>query len=106
MKESVSGFIIWAAVGALFFIIGIHAFFAGKPVGFWANAKTPEIEDVKSYNRAVGTVFLIFSGIFILLGLPLLLESDLIIFSVIGVMFETIGVMAAYTVIEQKYRKK
>ncbi|MGN0295503.1 MAG: hypothetical protein ACI4D3_16025 [Lachnospiraceae bacterium] len=106
MTENVIGFIIWAAVGALFFVLGIHAFFAGKPVGFWANAKTPEIENVKAYNRAVGTIFLIFGGLFILLGLPLLLESDLAIFSVIGVMFETIGVMAAYTVIEQKYRKK
>lgn len=106
MKESVIGFIIWVAVGALFFVLGIHAFFAGKPVGFWANAKTPEIENVKAYNRAVGTIFLIFGGIFILLGLPLLLESDLIVFSSIGVMFETIGVMAAYTIIEQKYRKK
>ena len=106
MKESVIGFIIWAAVGALFFIIGIHAFFAGKPVGFWANAKTPEIENVKSYNRKVGTLFLIYVVIFMLLGLPLLFNSDLIVFSIIGVMFETIGVMAAYTVIEQKYRKK
>ena len=106
MKESVIGFIIWAAVGALFFIIGIHAFFAGKPVGCWANAKTPEIENVKSYNRKVGTLFLIYGVIFMLLGLPLLFNSDLIVFSIIGVMFETIGVMAAYTVIEQKYRKK
>ncbi|MDY2628492.1 MAG: hypothetical protein SOW08_09325 [Lachnospiraceae bacterium] len=106
MTENVIGFIIWTAVGALFFVLGIHAFFAGKPVGFWANAKTPEIENVKAYNRAVGTIFLVYGVIFILLGLPLLFNSDLIIFSIIGVMFETIGVMAVYTVIEQKYRKK
>lgn len=106
MTENVISLIIWAAVGALFSMLGIHAFFAEKPVGFWANAKTPEIENVKAYNRAVGTVFLVYGVIFILLGLPLLLKSDIIIFSCIGVMFETIGVMAVYTVIEQKYRKK
>lgn len=106
MTERMIGFIIWAVVGVLFPAIGIHAFFAGKPVGFWANAKTPDIEDLKSYNRAVGTIFLIYGVIFILLGLPLLLKTNLIVFSIIGVMFETIAMMAAYTVIEQKYRKK
>lgn len=106
MTEGKIGFIIWAAVGVLFFVIGIYAFFAGKPVGFWANAKTPEIEDVKSYNRALGMAFLVYGGLFIFLGLPLLAEPDLMIFSTIGVMFATIFLMAVYMKVEQKYRKK
>lgn len=106
MTEGMIGFIIWAACGVLFLAIGIHAFFSRKPVGFWANAKVPEIENVKSYNKAVGTLFCVYAVVFILLGLPLLTGSSLIIFSTIGVMFETLGIMALYMVIEQKYRKK
>ena len=56
MTENVIGLIIWAAVGALFSMLGIHAFFAEKPVGFWANAKTPEIENVKAYNRCGNSI--------------------------------------------------
>lgn len=50
----------------------------------------------------------IFSGIFILLGLPLLAGQNaaIIIVSVLGIVFEMIGTMIVYTRIEEKYRKK
>ena len=37
------GFIIWTIVGLVIIVLGINAFFAKKPVGFWANAETIRI---------------------------------------------------------------
>ena len=102
-------FMIWAVLGLIFMGIGIFDYVSKKPAGFWANAKTVPINDVKAYNRAVGKLFFCFGVIFILLGLPLLLSkqnSPVILFSVIGVMFEVIGMMIVYMKIEAKYRRK
>lgn len=102
-------FIIWAAVGIIIFGIGIFSFFSKKPVGFWANAELFDVEDYQKYNYAVGKLFCVFGIVFIVLGVPLLggQNSSLVIISVVGVMVETILLMAIYTlVIERKYRKK
>ena len=48
------GFIIWAVVGVVLIVIGICDLFSKKPVGFWANAETMKVNDVKGYNRATG----------------------------------------------------
>lgn len=107
MNKSIIAFTIWALVGLFFIVLGIQSFFAQKAVGFWANAKTVPINDVKSYNKAVGKLFITFGSIFILLGLPLLIgqNSPWILLSCIGVLFEVIFVMALYMRIENKYRK-
>lgn len=102
------GFVIWLLVSFMFFGFGIAAFRAKEPVGFWANAKTPEIGDVKAYNKAVGKLWCVMSVVFLLLGLPLLIaeqNSPIVLFSVIGVMIEMIVVMVIYSLkIEAKYR--
>lgn len=101
-------FIIWTIFGLFFFGLGIYSFRAKKPVGFWANAETLPMEDVKGYNKAMGKLWCVFSVIFILLGLPLLAGQNaaIIIVSVLGIVFEMIGTMIVYTRIEEKYRKK
>lgn len=104
-----AGFMIWALIGILFIGFGIADIFAEKPAGFWANAKTIEVTDIKKYNRSVGIMFCIYGVVMILLGLPLLDEkyTPLIVFSGIGLMMETIVMMVVYTVVvEPKYRKK
>ena len=108
MNKLILAFIIWAIVGLFFIILGIRSFSAKEAVGFWANAKTVPMKDVKSYNKAVGKLFITFGIIFILLGLPLLAgqNSPLILISCIGVLFSTIFIMAAYMRIENKYREK
>ena len=111
MSEATLAFIIWSAVGLLFIIMGLYAFFSKKaqPMGFWANAKMFEVTDVRKYNAAMGKLFIGFGVVFILLGLPLLAgeNSALIILSGFGAMAETIVIMAIYTlVIEKKYKKK
>lgn len=101
------GFAIWALVGLLIIVLGICDLFAKKPVGFWANVKTMEVTDVKGYNRATGILLMVYGGVLILLGLPLLggQNSPLVLLSGLGVMLETIIVMAIYsTVITNKYK--
>lgn len=103
-------FIIWMLCGATFVVFGIAAFYSKEAVGFWANSKIPEIQDVKGYNHAVGKLWLVAAFVFILLGQPLLIkeENDLfIVLSVVGVVFEMIVMMIVYSLkIESKYRKK
>lgn len=109
MTGSQIGFLAWSICGCLFIALGIYAHFTRKTMGFWANAKAPEMTDVKSYNRAVGKLFCVYGFVFALLGLPLLSgqNAPLILVSVIGVMIETIVTMAVYSLgIEEKYKKR
>ncbi len=113
MEERLMAFIIWTIMGVLFIAMGIYDMNSkkAKPFGFWANAEVGPIEDVKSYNRALGILWCVYGGLFILIGLPLLIlneqNSALIIIPILGTMLISIGAMAVYTVaIESKYRKK
>ena len=57
MSEGKMGFIIWALCGLLFLGMGIFCLLKADrstPFGFWANAKTPAIDNVPAYNRALG----------------------------------------------------
>lgn len=103
-------FIIWCIMGLVFISMGIYDFHAksARPFGFWSNVKVVEVKDVQAYNKALGKLFIVFGIVFIILGLPLLMEqnSPWIIFSMVGVMVLAITSMAVYTVgIEGKYRK-
>ena len=109
MTENVIGFVIWAIVGVIIISLGIKAYFSKKVVGFWANIKPLSVNDIAGYNRAVGKLFIIYGGILIVWGLPLLSgqNSPFILLSVVGVMIETIVIMALYSLcIERKYKKR
>lgn len=109
MTEARLGFWIWCFVGALFICLGIYSLFSKKAIGFWANVEVFEVTDIKKYNAAMAKLFFVYGIVMILLGIPLLSgqNSVWIIFSSIGLMFETIIAMAVYiTVIEKKYRQK
>lgn len=104
-------FLIWVLIGCAFIILGIYARTSKREVafGFWTNAETFPVNDVRAYNRAVGKLWCVFGVIFAILGIPLLAgqNTSYIIFSILGVMAEAIVAMAVYvTVIEKKYRKK
>ena len=103
------GFIIWSLFGVFIIGLGIKDMFSKNPVGFWANTETIKIKDVKGYNRASGLLFIIYGIIFVILGIPLLdgQNTPYVLLSVIGVMVETIVIMAAYSlVIVKKYEEK
>lgn len=106
-----AAFIMWCVGGAAFILLGIYDIFSKKTraFGFWANAKTAEVNDIKAYNRALGKLWIVYGVFFILLGIPLLggQNSPLAIVTIIGSMAEAIVVMAVYIlVIEKKYRKR
>lgn len=111
MKETMIAFMIWAVISCVFIGMGLYDIFSKKevPFGFWANAKTLPMEDVKGYNRAVGILWIVYGVALMLLGLPLLQgqNSAGILISVLGTMLISIVAMAVYVVvIEKKYRKK
>ena len=87
MGGEIIGFIIWSAFSCLFICLALYAWFAKKPMGFWANIEIFEVSDVKKYNHAMSKLFCIFGIILIILGLPLLAgqNSAWILLSVIGV---------------------
>lgn len=104
------GFVIWLLVSLMFLGFGIAAFRAKEPVGFWSIAKTPEIEHVEAYNKAVGKLWCIMAVVFAFLGFPFLIaeqNSPLFCITIVGVMIEMIVVMVIYSLkIEAKYRKE
>ncbi len=102
-------FIIFVLVALIFVVIGISAFFAKKPMGFFANAEMFEVTDVKAYNRAVGIMWCIYGIVMIILGIPLLAgqNSPYALLTMAGVVVETIALVVVYVlVIEKKYRKR
>lgn len=101
-------FIIWSVLFVLFVALGVYTRRSKKPVGFWANAKAPEIKDVKAYNKALSKIWFVFAVLFELMGLPLLAgnsDGALILVPELGTVFLVIGTMFAYTFVENKYRK-
>ena len=104
-------FIIWAFLGVMFIVMGIYDMNSKKtkPFGFWANTEVMPVEDVRSYNRALGKLWCVYGILFILIGLPLLEGegSGLIIIPMLGTMFISIAAMMVYVIgIEAKYRRK
>lgn len=109
MSGAEIGFIVWAIVGLAIMCIGIRALSSKKAVGFWANIKAIQIKDTKGYNCATGILFICYGIIFIILGLPLLSgqNNPYILLSALGVMIETIAIMAIYSlVVEKKYKEQ
>ena len=111
MEEKYLAFIIWAIVGVLFVVMGIYCIKSkkAKPFGFWANAEVAQVKDVKGNNRALGILWCVYGVLFTVIGLPLLSgqNSGLMIVTMLGTMFISIGAMVVYVVgIEGKYRKK
>ena len=103
------GFVIWSLLGVFIIGLGIKDMFSKNPVGFWANTETIKVKDAKGYNCATGRLFIIYGIVFIILGIPLLegQNTPYILWSVIGVMVETIAIMAVYSLgIVKKYEEK
>ena len=99
-RNNMIGFAIWSLLGVFIIGLGIKDMFSKNPVGFWANTETIKVKDVKAYNRASGLLFIIYGIIFVILGIPLLdgQNTPYVLLSVIGVMVETIVIMAAYSI--------
>lgn len=102
------GFIICAVMGFAFVGLGICCFLAKKPMGFFANADAPKVEEVKKYNRDLGVLWIVYGVVFTLLCIPILdgQNSAGLIITILGIMFEAIIAMGVYIVgILPKYEK-
>ena len=111
MGENLIAFIIWVIFGLFFVGMGVYNIFSKRssPAGFWANVKTFPVKEVRSYNRAMGKLWIAYGIVFALFGLPFLFgdRSSYLLLTVLGVMLESIITMIIYVLcIETKYRKK
>ena len=68
-------FLIWLLISCSFIIIGLYAFNSKKEAafGFWANAEVFPVNNIKSYNRAMGKLWCTFvksgnPGFFYIIG--------------------------------------
>ncbi|MBR4144434.1 MAG: hypothetical protein IKU06_03110 [Lachnospiraceae bacterium] len=103
------GFIIWGAVALVLFGIGVWDWNSKTAVGFYSGVKPPEVTDVRKYNHSVAILWFVYAILFTLLGLPLMLaeqNSPGVIFAALGVVFITIGLVVAYSVILAKYEAR
>lgn len=102
------GFIFWSVLAVGLAAIGLVSWKSKKPVGFFAGIKPPAVTDTGKYNRAVGTIWIIYAVVFELCGVPLLFlkrNSAAFAFIMLGVVAASIGLAVAYTVIAAKYEK-
>ncbi len=109
MAANIMAFIMWEIVAVVFLVIAISCRKAGKPVGFFSNVKPPEIpeENIGNYNRAVSNIWFVFTGIFALLGIPMLFfeqNSAGYIFLILAFPPLIIGTIVAYFKVEARYK--
>ena len=102
--------IIWSLISAVFLVIAFITYRSEKPVGFFANdPNRPQVKDVKAYNHAVAKMWFVYAILLGLCGIPVIISrqnSPLVIITVLGTVFISLGLVVAYTVfIEPKYRK-
>lgn len=100
------GFIIWSICGIGFIFFGLYCFKSKKPMRFWANSTSElHVSNISKYNHAVGKMWIIYGVVFILFGIFLLAgqNSPLVIISILGCVFDTIGLVLVYCKIEDKY---
>lgn len=110
MLGRIAAYIIWLLIALAIIGMGLISFFTKKKKALdFYNIGSFPVNDIRGYNKAQGVLFIGYGGVFAFLGLPLLAgqNNPYVIFSVLGVMVETIVLMIIFLlVIDKKYRKK
>lgn len=100
------GFLIWTGVVLMLVGIGIWFWNSKKAVGFFAGVEAPKVTDVRKYNHAVAKLLFVCAILYELIGLPMMLgKKDLVAFSVLGVVFASLGSAIVYNRILDKYQQ-
>lgn len=100
-------FVIWSVVAVIFLAIGVSAWKAKEPIGFFTFVDPPKVKDVKRYNHAVAKLWFAAAIIFEVLGVPMLglkQNSPQTIFMILGVVALVIAMVIVYTRVEAKYK--
>ena len=108
MEMGIIAFAVWSIVALTFAIIGISSRKSAEPVGFFSNVKPPKVKDVKQYNKAVSTIWIVFAVVFEILGIPILVfeqNSPVFLVVILGVAALLIGIIIAYFKVEAKYKE-
>ena len=74
---------------------------------FFTFVDPPKVTDVKGYNHAVSVLWIVAAAIFELMGISFLFlkqNSPIVFLIVFGVVVLIVGMMIAYSGIEDKYR--
>lgn len=101
-------FVIWTLVALVFVVIGISSWRAEEEIGFFTGVKPPKMRDVKAYNHAVAKLWWVFSFLFEVIGLPLIVieqNNPIALIIAVFVPFLIIGIIIAYKKIELKYKE-
>lgn len=105
-----TGFIIYAAFCALFYLIAVYALISKKPIGLKSRERRrSDIKDAKGYNRAAAKLFIAYGTVLLLCGLPTVLDIDPMAATLISTMGVSVSVVALFVgavKIESKYRGK
>lgn len=103
-----SGFAIYAAFCALFYLIAIYALLSKKPIGASARGRSrTKIKDVRGYNRSAAGLFFAYGTFLLLCAVPTLLDISPVLamfLSTIGLSIASIGLLVFAVKIEKKYR--
>ena len=97
---------IFSLISLLFLWIAFRVKTSQKPVNLWANSTEQlKVKDIKAYNNACYKILRNYAIVLFLIGN--LISADKMIFLITGylsIVFASIGLMVAYSLIESKYR--
>lgn len=103
-----TGFLIYAACCALFYVFAIYVLLSKKPAGVGSRErKRSKVKDIRGYNRAVAKLFFAYGTVLLLCGVPTILNISPIaatIISFLGVSFASMALFVAAIKIEKRYR--
>lgn len=104
-------FAIWSIVALVFMVIAISSWNSNEVVGFFNVGKAPDIPkcNIVAYNHSVAIIWIVFSTVLEILGIPLLLfeqNSPFFIVTILGTIFLLIGIIIAYLKVEKHYMEK
>ncbi len=105
-----TGFLIYAACCALFYVYAVYVLLSKKPAGIGVRErKRFKVKDVRGYNRDIAKLFFAYGTVLLLCGVPTILDLNPILvmmISAMGVSFASIALFLAAIKIEEKHRKK
>lgn len=104
----IAGFIFWTVLALGLMGIGIYAWKADKPVGFFAGVEAPKVKDTKRYNHEVAVLWFVYAAVIELCGVPLLFleqNSPIFVVTILGTVFASIAMAVVYTVVISRHQE-